>query len=54
MPCEDCFELIHKLGIRRVVYSINDKELCKMKVYDLKPNVRKSLGRRFLNEYFDL
>jgi len=49
MPCEDCFEYIKSLGIRKVIYSKNEYELCKININELKPFVKKSLGRRYLN-----
>jgi hypothetical protein len=54
MPCLDCYNIICKMGIRKLIFSIGytgcgERLLCKLNVEDIYEYVKESLGRRYLN-----
>lgn len=48
-PCVDCYNFITQIGIKKVVYSMNNGVIVKRRIEDLKP-YGETLGRRFINK----
>ena len=52
-PCKDCLNFIKNMGIRNIIFSTNDEEVCKVKVCDLVSNYTTKGKKRMLDENID-
>ena len=50
-PCLDCYRKMKELGVKRIIYSVNDG-IIKTNLRDFKPSVM-SLGRQFIDNGYN-
>lgn len=49
-PCKDCLKFIKNMGIRNIIFSLNDNEILKVKVNEWETE-HVSKGRKRIDEY---